>query len=125
MIVYPVIASRGSLIMARTEKKPINRKRVHSLCFACALVAPSPCFAIDQPASPEDDSGLPIFHFDENRWLELTIPERGHPDTAAEIQEQINREKAYENAEEEGKSSLFDGDLKPLNEIRLRYKIRF
>ena len=83
-----------------------------------------PVFAEDTSTQSESQ-GLPIFRFNDDHWFELTIPSQNRPENAIEIQDQINRERQAENALEEGKSQFFPDNLDFLNDIQLRYQIRF
>lgn len=73
----------------------------------------------------DSNTGLPIFRLNDNHWFELGMPTQKRPTTEFEIQDQKNRENAEERAEREGKDGLFSDELEPLNEIQLRYRIKF
>ncbi|WP_155160471.1 hypothetical protein [Sansalvadorimonas verongulae] len=111
--------------MAYFPRQIPSKGAFHLLLLAFGILMTATTWAIDRPEVPGKETGLPIFHLDEHHLFELTIPDRGHPDTGAEIQDQLNRENATKSAEEEGREPLFPDALKPLNELRLRYKFKF
>ena len=74
------------------------------------------------PPEPDTESGLPIFKFNDNSWFELTIPETPHPETGMDIEAQRNKDSATKNSE---RNPLFSEDLEFLNQLQLRYQIRF
>ena len=117
------------MIMAMDSQHLINNtKGLLCLLVLTASLCASTVFATQETGtdnSQDSSSGLPIFRFNDNHWFELSMPEKKRPTTEFEIQDQRNRENAEERAEREGKDGLFSDDLEPLNEIQLRYKIRF
>ncbi|MCL6269229.1 hypothetical protein M3P05_04625 [Sansalvadorimonas sp. 2012CJ34-2] len=72
--------------------------------------------------STSDSKGVPIFRFNDNSWFELTIPKTKHPETGKEIEAERNRENAIKNSDRE---PLFDENLDFLNQLQLRYRIKF
>ena len=64
---------------------------------------------------------LPLFEFDENRSLELTLGPEEEIDTAFEIEER----RTLDDLSRRSNSSFFEHMPEPLNEFRLRYRILF
>ena len=98
----------------------LKLSRAAAICTVMALAV----FA-QEPSNPSDNIGLPIFRFDDKHWFELGIPYRKPPENAIDIQEELNRNQLEKRMEEEGHSQLFSEDLDILNEIQLRYQLRF
>lgn len=117
------------MIMAMESKDLINNTKalLCLLLLTASFITPS-AFATQEPDTDntqDSNTGLPIFRFNDNHWFELGMPQKKRPTTEFEIQDQKNRENAEERAEREGKDGLFSDDLEPLNEIQLRYRIKF
>ena len=77
-------------------------------------------------ATEQTDSALPIFRLNDNQWFELSITTQSRPETAFDIEDEQNRERARERQEnDKGRDNVFPDELEFMNELRLRYQFRF
>ncbi|OQX33380.1 MAG: hypothetical protein B0D91_14515 [Oceanospirillales bacterium LUC14_002_19_P2] len=74
----------------------------------------------------QTDNALPILRFSDNQWFELSITSQSRPETAFDIEDEQNRERMKDRQEnEKGRDSVFPDELDFMNELRLRYQLRF
>ena len=98
------------------------------LVFFILLLPLSPAraesYSSDQHTNqtPAPNRGLPLLHFNNNSWFEVTIPSKDRPKDAISIEDERTRKSIQDRKDEESNSFNLPDDLNFIDQIELRFR---